>query len=130
MDTSDDHLTMSLPSSSLGDIRLLLEVIYNGSIEATLEDLQKIIFLARELMVQIPVSEDMLASLNFQDLPKMKEFKAPTSPPPTENRQKSGLRKRSFDQSPSSRSGDSSLAPPPLKRLNGNKFVGRWILRL
>ena len=47
---------------------MLLSVVYNGSIEASLEELRRVIFLARDLCVLIPVSAELLRSLEI-DLP-------------------------------------------------------------
>ena len=60
---------------------MLLEVVYNGSVEASLEELRRVIFLARDLAVAIPVSAELLRSLEI-DLPEY-PHKAPASAGPT-----------------------------------------------
>lgn len=48
---------------------MLLSVVYNGSVEASLDELRRVIFLARDLCVLIPVSAELLRSLDI-DLPE------------------------------------------------------------
>ena len=74
----DDNVCLSLPDIPVADVRMLLSVVYNGSIEASLEELRRVIFLARDLCVLIPVSAELLRSLEI-DLP-MPEY--PEAPPP------------------------------------------------
>ena len=73
----DDNVCLSLPDIPVSDVRMLLEVVYNGSVEASLEELRRVIFLARDLAVAIPVSAELLRSLEI-DLPEYP--KAPVGP--------------------------------------------------
>lgn len=51
---------------------MLLEVIYNGAVEATIEDLRKLILLAHRLYIAIPLSNELMQGL---------ELKLPPRPP-------------------------------------------------
>ena len=59
---------------------MLLSVVYNGSVEASLEELRRVIFLARDLCVLIPVSKELLSSLEI-DLPEYPRAPAPAGTP-------------------------------------------------
>ena len=65
--------TLELPDISNDDLSLLLEVVYNGVVEATIEDLRSLILLAHSLYITIPLSEDLMDSLELT-LPKIPPF--------------------------------------------------------
>jgi hypothetical protein len=48
--------TLELPDSSNEIVNLLLEVVYNGVVEATIEDLRELILLSHRLYISIPLS--------------------------------------------------------------------------
>jgi len=64
-------------------VSLLLEVTYNGIVEATIDDLKELILLAHSLYVKIPISAELLAGLELtlpdtppfptKALPKLKQ---------------------------------------------------------
>ncbi len=65
----DNEFTfLHLPEVELSLASRLLEVMYSGSVEASLADLRDLILLARELRVEIPVSEELLELLEIPQL--------------------------------------------------------------
>ena len=48
----------------------LLQVVYNGVVEATMPNLRQLILLASQLFISIPISEDLMRSLDLR-LPSM-----------------------------------------------------------
>lgn len=65
----DDVQILDLPDIPVDDGQLLMDVIYNGVVEATLEELRSLIMLARHLCIAIPVSNDLLKTLDIPPLP-------------------------------------------------------------
>ncbi len=65
--------TLELPDISSDDLALLLEVVYNGVVEATIEDLRSLILLAHNLYITIPLSEELMDTLELT-LPKIPPF--------------------------------------------------------
>lgn len=124
---SSDIQTLELPEVEFNDVQLLVDVIYNGLVEATMEELRVLIKLARYLYINIPISNEMCSSLNL-DLPPMpsllpkirvkKNLTQDRSSPPSMPRVKNNL----------SSSGPPKLtqllsAPPPLKRFKPGKWI-------
>ena len=68
--------TLELPDASVEEVQLLLEVIYNGSVEATIEDLRNLILLAHRLYITIPMSDELMQGLDVS-LPNIPPFKPP-----------------------------------------------------
>ena len=68
--------TLEVPDASVEEVQLLLEVIYNGSVEATIEDLRNLILLAHRLYITIPMSEELMQGLDVT-LPQIPPFKPP-----------------------------------------------------
>ena len=62
--------TLELPDASQENLQLLLDVIYNGEVEATIEDLREMILLAHRLYISIPLSDELMAGLDLT-LPKV-----------------------------------------------------------
>ena len=63
--------TLELPDASQENLQLLLDVIYNGEVEATIEDLREMILLAHRLYISIPLSDELMAGLDLT-LPKVR----------------------------------------------------------
>ena len=85
--------TLELPEASVEEVQLLLEVVYNGSVEATIEDLRNLILLAHRLYITIPMSDELMQGLDVT-LPNIPPFKPPFKPPNIDNglaREKSRL---------------------------------------
>lgn len=131
---SSDIQTLELPEVEFNDVQLLVDVIYNGLVEATMEELRVLIKLARYLYINIPISNEMCSSLNL-DLPPMpsllpkirvkKNLTQDRSSPPSMPRVKNNL----------SSSGPPKLtqllsAPPPLKRFKPDKTVNNTMPNL
>ena len=57
-------------------MQMLLEVVYNGVVEATIEDLRKLILLAHRLYINIPLSNELMQGLELK-LPSRPPFKKP-----------------------------------------------------
>ena len=58
------------------EMQMLLEVIYNGAVEATIEDLRKLILLAHRLYIAIPLSNELMQGLELK-LPPRPAFRKP-----------------------------------------------------
>ena len=106
----DDNLCLSLPDVPVSDVRMLLSVVYNGSVEASLDELRRIIFLARDLCVLIPVSAELLRSLDI-DLPDNPRTPAP--PPLRIKSSNGGINGSLSHIAPIPQ----LLPPPPLKKV-------------
>ena len=72
--------TLELPDASVEEVQLLLEVVYNGSVEATIEDLRNLILLAHRLYITIPMSKELMQGLDVT-LPNIPPFKPPLKVP-------------------------------------------------
>ena len=60
--------TLELPDSSNEIVNLLLEVVYNGVVEATIEDLRELILLSHRLYISIPLSgKALLKNFNIKN---------------------------------------------------------------
>ena len=70
--------TVELPDASLENLQLLLDVVYNGEVEATIEDLREMILLAHRLYISIPLSDDLMAGLDLT-LPELPPFTPPVN---------------------------------------------------
>ena len=57
-------------------MQMLLEVVYNGVVEASIEDLRKLILLAHRLYINIPLSNELMQGLELK-LPSRPPFKKP-----------------------------------------------------
>lgn len=87
----EDVQTIDIPDVSQDEVSLLLEVVYHGVVEATLEDLRKLILLAHQLYISIPISDELMNGLHLvlppihkfvpRNMPKLKQ--RPTFPSPT-----------------------------------------------
>eukprot|EP00093_Oithona_nana_P013552 13552.XXX_142509_144428_1 [CDS] Oithona nana genome sequencing. len=60
------------------EMQMLLEVIYNGVVEATIEDLRQLILLAHRLYITIPLSSELMQGLDLK-LPPRPTFRKPHS---------------------------------------------------
>ena len=70
--------TIEMPHVSTEEMQMLLEVVYNGVVEATIEDLRKLILLAHRLYINIPLSNELMQGLELK-LPPRPPFKKPPS---------------------------------------------------
>ena len=68
--------TVELPHVTSEEMQMLLEVVYNGVVEATIEDLRKLILLAHRLYINIPLSPELMQGLELK-LPSRPPFKRP-----------------------------------------------------
>ena len=94
---------MELPDASHEIVNLLMEVVYNGVVEATIDELRELILLAHRLYIAIPLSDDILQGLDLE-LPTM---------PPLVNRGPPKLKQRPTFMTTSM----SASAPPKPKLL-------------
>ena len=72
--------TLELPDANVEEVQLLLEVVYNGSVEATIEELRNLILLAHRLYITIPMSDELMQGLDVT-LPPIPPFKPPLKVP-------------------------------------------------
>lgn len=70
--------TVELPQVTSDEMQMLLEVIYNGVVEATIEDLRKLILLAHRLYIAIPLSNELMQGLDLK-LPPRPPFRRPVN---------------------------------------------------
>ena len=83
---------MELPDAPHEIVNLLLAVVYNGVVEATIEDLRELILLSHRLYISIPLSDDIIQGLELElpvlpplvtrGPPKLKQRPAFAAPPP------------------------------------------------
>lgn len=106
----EDVQTMELPDTEQEELTLLLEIVYNGSVEATIEDLKNLILLAHQLYITIPLSDELINTLELE-LPPRKPF-VPVAPPKLKLRP---LMKPAQPQKATIPVFKSKLPPPPLK---------------
>jgi len=66
--------TIEMPEITSEEMQMLLEVVYNGVVEATIEDLRKLILLAHRLYINIPLSNELMQGLELK-LPPRPPFK-------------------------------------------------------
>jgi len=99
--------TLELPDASQENLQLLLDVIYNGEVEATIEDLREMILLAHRLYISIPLSDELMAGLDLT-LPKLPPFTPPAVAKTDVNSLLSTL------QNPLKPNGGGRLPPVPL----------------
>ena len=67
------------------DVKSLLEIVYTGSIEATMAEMRRMLILAHSLYISVPVSDQLMKmlGLTLPPLPKLPWLK-PKPPPPAE----------------------------------------------
>lgn len=68
--------TIEMSDVGVKEMNLLLEVVYNGVVEATIEDLRALILLAHRLYINIPISDDLMQGLELT-LPRRPPFRPP-----------------------------------------------------
>ena len=114
--TSEDIQTVELAEVKGEDVQLLVDVIYNGLVEATMDELRSLIVLARNLYISIPISQEMLASLDLQlpALPPIKMTVPGARKRPQEHQAHPGA--SLLNRPPPQTIRPMSNGPPPLKR--------------
>ena len=67
------------------DVKSLLEIVYTGSIEATMAEMRRMLILAHSLYISVPVSDQLMKmlGLTLPPLPKLPWLK-PKPPPQAE----------------------------------------------
>ena len=75
-DMNDDVQSIEMSQVSSDEMQMLLEVVYNGVVEATIEDLRKLILLAHRLYIAIPLSNELMQGLELK-LPPRSPFRKP-----------------------------------------------------
>ena len=61
----EDIQTLEIPDASNEIVSLLLEVVYNGVVEATIQDLRDLILLGHSLYIDIPMSDELIEGLDM-----------------------------------------------------------------
>jgi hypothetical protein len=117
---------LGLPEVDAADAKMLLSVVYNGFVEATLDELRRLIFLARDLCILIPISNELLQSLDIK-LPPRPNIRMsleaggggdrlhPRPPPPLKIKSVTSI--NGFVAAAASASHIPPPPPPPLKRV-------------
>ena len=97
---------MDLHEVSHDEVQLLIDVVYNGMVEGTIEELRGIVLLARHLEIAIPVSAELLKMLDVPPAPPQRVRK------PVMQEQQARTGKKRPSENP---------LPPPLKRIKEGK---------
>ena len=66
MTNEEEHTVLDMPDTSHEVVRSLMEIIYNGSIEASLEQIRALLTLAHSLYITVPVSDQLVSMLGLQ----------------------------------------------------------------
>ena len=87
MTTEEDHTILDLPDTGSEVVEALLEIIYKGSIETSLEMIRSMLTLAHSLYISVPVSEQLVSMIGLH-LPPQSSLPQPSSlsssqPPPS-----------------------------------------------
>ena len=69
-----EDICVDLSNNTKTDLENLLSLIYSGSIDATVEEIKRVILLSQSLYIPVPVSEQLISILGIEV--------AKTSPPP------------------------------------------------
>ena len=72
MTGEEDHTVLDLPDTDHEVVAALLDIVYNGSIEASLEMIRKLLTLAHSLYISVPVSDQLMSMLGLQLPPQQK----------------------------------------------------------
>ena len=80
----EDHTILDMPDSEHEVVQSLLDIVYNGSIEASLEEIRRLLTLAHSLYISVPVSDQLMSMLGLHLPPQSKlgPASAPASPKP------------------------------------------------
>ena len=80
MTGEEDHTVLDLPDTDHEVVAALLDIVYNGSIEASLEMIRKLLTLAHSLYISVPVSDQLMSMLGLQLPPQQKLPPGPSKP--------------------------------------------------
>merc|ERR1719195_141174 len=80
MTGEEDHTILDLPDTDHEVVAALLDIVYNGSIEASLEMIRKLLTLAHSLYISVPVSDQLMSMLGLQLPPQQKLPPGPSKP--------------------------------------------------
>merc|ERR1719336_407708 len=80
MTGEEDHTVLDLPDTDHEVVAALLDIVYNGSIEASLEMIRKLLTLAHSLYISVPVSDQLMSMLGLQLPPQQKLRPGPSKP--------------------------------------------------
>jgi len=77
MESTDDVVFLDVPECDKDEIDSLISIVYSGSIDASVEEIKKMLTLAHSLYISVPVSEQLNSILGLSLVPH------PPPPPPT-----------------------------------------------
>merc|ERR1719195_369085 len=80
MTGEEDHTVLDLPDTDHEVVAALLDIVYNGSIEASLEMIRELLTLAHSLYISVPVSDQLMSMLGLQLPPQQKLPPGPSKP--------------------------------------------------
>ena len=75
----EEHTILDLPDSDRDVVQSLLDIIYTGSIETSLEMIRNMLTLAHSLYIAVPVSDQLMSMLGLQ-LPQQQSLASSSSP--------------------------------------------------
>ena len=61
-----DDTILDIPDAEADVLQSLLDIIYNGSIEASLDMIRRLLVLAHSLYISVPVSEQLITMLGLE----------------------------------------------------------------
>ena len=80
MTGEEDHTVLDMPDSDHEVVQSLLDIVYNGSIEASLDMIRRLLTLAHSLYISVPVSDQLMSMLGLQLPPQQKLPPGPSKP--------------------------------------------------
>ena len=81
MDLGDEVVFLELPEYTKDEIESLISIIYNGSIDASVEEIRDMLTLAHSLYIPVPVSDQLnsMLGLNLTPHPTLIQPNLPSS---------------------------------------------------
>ena len=81
LEAGGDEVTIDLPEYNKKEVEDLVSIIYSGSIDASVEEIRRLLVLAHSLYISVPVSDQLNTILGIQLVP----HPAPSLPDLTHN---------------------------------------------
>ena len=69
LEATDDVVFLDVPECGKEEIESLISIVYSGSIDATVEEIKKLLRLAHSLYISVPVSEQLNSILGLDLAP-------------------------------------------------------------
>ena len=69
LDGTGEEVSLELPEHDKSEVEALISIIYSGSIDASVEEIRKMLVLAHSLFISVPVSEQLNSILGLSLTP-------------------------------------------------------------